>query len=140
MKKIFTICFVLIMIILAGCASEGEENSNVANENEQAEEEVAVTFRNLDMKVDGYTYKLTGEVQTTTDVFYTVEQGETILQEEEQLELEGSYGWTSFEMKGELPESVGESEEPPVVVLYGKSETEEQINPNYIPIDLSLTN
>lgn len=138
MKKLLTVTLFMMLAVLTACGSSAEENEDAENNGQQqSEETVSVIFRHIDLKVEDHEYVLTGEVQSMTEVYYTIEQEGEVLQEEERLELEDSTEWTSFEISGELPESVDQSKEPPVIVLYGKNEQGEQINPNYIPIDLS---
>lgn len=137
MRKLWIVAIISVIAVLSGC-SDGNEDANEteSTEEQQAEETTAITFRNIDVKVDGLQYKLIGEAQSNEDVFYyTLEHGDAVLEEEEEMKLEDRR-WTSFEITGELPGDLVDSEDAPVIVLYAKTEDGERVNPNYVPIDL----
>ncbi|WP_404458756.1 hypothetical protein [Oceanobacillus kapialis] len=140
MKKIM---IVMVIILLAGCSNTQENNERTeesANEHEQ-ETDVSVSIQNLDVQVNDKAMEaiITGEASLSgSDLYYTLEQGDRELAIEESVELEANaHGLSSFEISVEIPEETSSGEQPPVVKLYGKNNSGEEINPNYIPIDVA---
>jgi len=138
----FLVTAMIIAIILTGCGNGDSENSEPTEQKQEqtTETNIAVSFRNIDLTVEDYKYQLTGQAQITDNVFYyTVEQGKNLLKEETEIKLdEAVHGWSDFEIIGELPETVDGHSEPPIISLYGKDENGGKVNPNYIPIDISM--
>ncbi len=114
----------------------GNEENRVMDSNQ--ENIASVKFQNMDLKVVGDEFVLSGEVSTADDeVFYVIEQGEERLQEEKSIKLDATTGdWIAFELNETIPETTENSESPLIVMLYGKDNNNEVVNPNYIPIDL----
>lgn len=131
----FNILFLLLLFILAACGGETPTEESI----EPEEERPAVNFRNLDMEVEDIIFMLTGEVQTTEQtLFYIVMQGEETLLGEQAVEISSDDEWVSFEIADELSDEAREGEDSPILTLYGKSNDGQQINPNYIPIDIGI--
>jgi len=127
-------------VVLVGCSGEDNEASEVDETAEQnvQESNTSVNFRNLDMTVEDDNFHLVGEVTTSENIFYyTIEQGDEVLQEETAVELEQGE-WIDFEIDGSLPEDADDHSEPPIILLYGKDGNGETVNPNYVPIDLGM--
>ncbi|OZU87977.1 hypothetical protein CIL03_14845 [Virgibacillus indicus] len=130
----------LIMIVtalmLVAC-SESAEDEMINNDTEESD---SVSFRNVDVKTDDNQVHLTGQVSAAEgEFYYTAEQGEEKLIEENHVEVEeGTHGWSEFSLEITLPDGTAEKEEAPVVTLYGKNKTGKVINPNYVPIDLNM--
>lgn len=134
--KIKYFLFIICLFILAAC----EEDSVPAGNNESSETEISVSFRNLDVQTEASSFMLTGEVNADENVFYyTVKQGENELLSEQSIDIsEEAAGWSEFEITGEIPEEALQEEETPIITLYGKDAAGEEINPNYIPIDVGI--
>ena len=121
-------------LMLAACGTE--ENSTTDSNQENT---ASVMFQNIDVKVDGDEFILSGEAITIGDeVFYVINQGEERLQEEKNIMIDSATAgdWKVFEINEAIPETAKDSEDPLIVMLYGKDENNEKINPNYIPVDL----
>lgn len=136
--KIKYFLFIICLFILAACEEEpapGETNET----NESSEPEISVSFRNLDVQTEDKSFVLTGEVNTQENVFYyIVKQGENELLSEQQVDISEAASWAEFEITGEIPEEALQAEEAPIITLYGKTTAGEEINPNYIPIDVGI--
>ncbi|GAB3060272.1 lipoprotein [Virgibacillus ainsalahensis] len=124
-------------VVLAGCNSQGETDNGADTANE-AEESPSVSLRNIEVVVENDQIQVTAEANAAeNEIYYTLEQGETLLVEEEIINLDGGhYGWSDFQLEVELPEEVEKTEDAPIIKMYGKDDNGELINPNYIPVDL----
>lgn len=133
MRKIL-ILLIGLGLLLAGCGNteDGETEQSGGDHTDQQ-----LQLRNIDVKVEELDVQLDAEVNTLSDkIFYRVEQGDTVLQEESSIELTEDKEWKAFKIETTLAENVKEKEDAPIIVIYGKSENEEEINPNYIPVDI----
>ncbi|APC47487.1 hypothetical protein J5S49_17920 [Virgibacillus halodenitrificans] len=129
MKK----CIMLIIVIslLAGCSEKGSQ----VKEDEETEGN-AVSFRNIDVKVEGGNVRMTGEVNSDTSTFYyKLKQNEKTLVNEKNKKYV-NMEWQKFTIEFKLPDNIAQDGEPPFLLLYGKNEAGEVINPNYFPLDL----
>lgn len=134
--KVRYLLAIMFLFLLAACGEEAAP----AERNGDTQQEVSVSFRNLDIQVEDTSFVLTGEVNAKENIFYyAVKQGKNELISEESIEVakEGA-SWTGFEITGQLPEEAVESKDAPIIMLYGKTADGEEINPNYIPIDIGI--
>ncbi|WP_100011444.1 hypothetical protein [Lentibacillus sediminis] len=129
------IIIALALLMLAGCDS-GEDTASETEEGQ--EEEASLQLRNIEVTVENGHALLTAQANgDAEEIYYTLEQGEEVLIEETSLSLgEGHYGWSDVELELKLPENAGDSGEAPVITVYGKNEAGEQVNPNYIPVEM----
>lgn len=141
--------FILIAsaIILVGCSNDNGKETETpeteeADEMIDTEDKVMGNFRNVDIKVENKQAKIKGEAKTTDDVFYyQIKQGDSMLVEETEVTLDKTHlGWGEFDMELDLTDEMAEHEESPILELYvkGKGNDDTMINPNYIPIDMTL--
>ncbi|RYG72596.1 hypothetical protein EU245_09700 [Lentibacillus lipolyticus] len=140
MRKWVFIAFAAI--VLSACSNTGESNGNNETNkeaNEQTEETASVTFRKMDVTTEESTIQVTGEAQTVGDsIYYTFEQGDTVLVEENEINLQkNEQGWASFSIELELNERIKNTEEVPIIILYGKNDSGEKVDQNHVPVDLS---
>ncbi|RKQ32608.1 hypothetical protein [Oceanobacillus halophilus] len=127
MKKLLVV--LLVSVLLAGC------NSEQAN---QPDNGVSLEIRNVDVLVDNDRTALTAEVKASAKkIFYRIEQGESDLLKEQQIDLE-SAEWAKIEIEEKLPDESLDKEDPPIIVIYGKDNNGQTVNPNYIPIDIGM--
>ncbi|WP_144029185.1 hypothetical protein [Oceanobacillus profundus] len=119
---------IIIVFLLAACG----------NENQAAENNNSIVFQNIDVVSDANEFVLTGEVAATEgEFFYVIEQGDEQISEEKRISIAQKSGdWVEFEIKEKLSEAVIESNNPPIMMLYGKNMDDEIVNPNYIPVDI----
>ena len=119
---------IIIVFLLATCG----------NENQAAENNNSIVFQNIDVVSDANEFVLTGEVAATEgEFFYVIEQGDEQISEEKRISIAQKSGdWVEFEIKEKLSEAVIESNNPPIMMLYGKNMDDEIVNPNYIPVDI----
>lgn len=127
MKRIMLL--MLFAVLLVGCSNTDELISNSDSPN-------TIDIRNVDVQVEDLTAKLVADVKTSSEeIFYRVELGEEVLQEEKPIQLNGQE-WKPFEIEVTLPKKVMEADDAPIFVIYGKSENGKAMNPNYIPIEI----
>lgn len=121
--------------MLVACGNEDTKSDNVLTE-----DRASVSFQNIDVNVDSREFVLTGEVSgVVNEFFYVIDQGEERLLDEKSIPLDATSGdWGAFEINETIPESDSavDSEDPPIITLYGKDNNNEMVNPNYIPVDL----
>ncbi|WP_339228798.1 hypothetical protein NSQ77_03275 [Oceanobacillus sp. FSL K6-2867] len=117
-----------IVFLLAAC---GDDNPAVENTN-------SVVFQNIDIVSKGNEFVLTGEVIAAEgEFFYIIEQGDKQIFEERRISAPQESGdWGKFEIKEQLSNAMIESNDPPILMLYGKNKDGEIVNPNYIPVDI----
>ncbi len=117
-----------MLILLVACG----------NDNQAAENNTSVVFQNIDVVTEGNEFVLTGEVMATEgEFFYVIEQGEEKISAEKRIPIDQDTGdWEDFEIKEKLSDAVIESNDPPIIMLYGKNNDDGIVNPNYIPVDL----
>ncbi|WP_156288843.1 hypothetical protein [Oceanobacillus salinisoli] len=126
------IILLLMSMILVGCNNEEAANGE---SNETEETSASIEIRNVDVQVEELQVILMAEAKTSSnEIFYRLEQGEELLQEERQMSFNGEKEWNAFELEVTLPEEVSAEENPPIIVIYGKNENGDMINPNYIPV------
>lgn len=136
MKKIGIV--LLILLFLAACGNRDENVIEpLESEPELDQQATSVQFRNVDVNIESEQFHIIGEVNSSGGLYYyQVELDGDIIQEEAYEEVENlTDEWSKFEIVETLPREVLEGNEPPVVVLYGKNQSGEPINENYIPID-----
>ncbi|MHA6251675.1 hypothetical protein [Oceanobacillus sp. CAU 1775] len=124
---------VLFTFLLVACGDTNEVDV-------QDEVESTVSFRSMDIQVEDNTFTLVGEVNTDEDEFYyEIKQGEEVITEETAVEVvKEESRWVSFEISEEIPEDAFDGEDAPIITLYGKNESGEVVNPNYIPVDIGI--
>ncbi|MFD1335678.1 hypothetical protein ACFQ4N_08975 [Oceanobacillus iheyensis] len=136
MKKIGIV--MLILLFMAACGNRDEDVIEpVKTERELDQRATSVQFREIDVNLESEQFHIIGEVSSSGGLFYYhVELDGEIIQEETFEEVENSNSeWNRFQIVETLPNDVLEGNSPPVMVLYGKNESGEPINENYIPID-----
>ncbi|MUV36541.1 hypothetical protein JNUCC1_00344 [Lentibacillus sp. JNUCC-1] len=148
----YIIMILLSAVILAGCGSESDQNTEQTTDN-QAKQEVNeelnegsnetkneetamdIAFKNIDIKIhDKKNVRIKGEAKSSNEKAYYQILHKDVLVEETKIELEGE-DWTSFTIETTLPQDVIETEEVPVLMIYGKTESGKEVNPNYFGID-----
>ncbi|WP_249870136.1 hypothetical protein [Oceanobacillus saliphilus] len=138
----YMMMIVVLLFMLAACGDNDRNNNSPAvdnNDNVGTENAASVMFQNIDVKVEGAEFLLTGEASTTTDqFFYVIDQGDDVLMEEKNIPLNevAPGGWVKFEINEKLPVIIEGKEDTPIITLYGKDENNQMVNPNYIPIDI----
>ncbi|GAA0447522.1 MAG: hypothetical protein ACQEWU_17295 [Bacillota bacterium] len=133
---------ILILLFLMGCgdqAETGDDSSNHSSMNKETTANTAVSFRNIDIKVEDGKAIMEGEVNArNTEVFYILEhQNQEIISEKQANTKQQSVAWMDFTLEVSLPEEVMTGKEPPILILYGKNEQDERINANYFPVDIN---
>jgi|GEM_PF-2233706 len=131
--------------LLIGCSNDGgkqTETPEVGETKEMTEtkDQVAASFRNVDIKIENEQALIEGEAKSTNDTFYyQIKQGDSVLAEETEVRLdETNLGWGKFDMELDLTDDMAEHEESPIVMLYVKGKDDTMVNPNYFPIDMTL--
>ncbi|MFC3040639.1 hypothetical protein ACFOGI_10310 [Virgibacillus xinjiangensis] len=126
---------------LVGC-SGGDETEGTENQAAEQESSPAVSLRNIDVLTTGGEIQLTAEAKTTEDeIYYKMEQGETLLVEETGFSPEESeQEWGEFQLNIEMPEELDPSDEAeaPIITIFAKDQQGELVNPNYIPVDMNM--
>ncbi len=128
---------IVLVVLLVGCNNQTNETAD-NNEDEQSNE-ASVNIRNVEVKVqDDLQATITGEASLfESGLYYVLEQGDTELLSEEEIVLESNpHGFSTFEILLDIPQDSISKEQAPVVKLYGKNASGEEVNPNYVPIDL----
>lgn len=138
--------FILLMsifTILTGCSNESNEDEEMEQTAEEQGEEVEsiIRFGEVNVLVNDHRVLLSGEAETSEDVFYfTFEQGEEMLLEETKVRLdeeEIAPGWRPFELELEIDDGVLDNDEVPYVQLYGKNNGE-IVDKHFVPVDVPL--
>src|SRR5699024_2313862 len=130
--------------ILIGCSNDSGKQTETPDTGEEKEmtetkDQVAVSFRNVDIKIEDEQALIKGEAKSTNDTFYyQIQQGDTVLVEETEVTLDETHlGWGEFDMELDVTDEMDEHEESPIVVLYVKGNDDTMVNPNYFPIDMT---
>ncbi|MFD1415300.1 putative periplasmic lipoprotein [Oceanobacillus jeddahense] len=136
MKRWYVV--IALIVLLAGCGNRGEEVIEPIAPEEDNETASTVMFQEIDITSDGEQFHIVGQARTDAEAFfYRVEQDGEPIQEEKTIELEeaapGSF--QDFEIMETFSEDILEQEEPPIVIMYGKDGDNNEINPNYVPVD-----
>ncbi|WP_163972018.1 putative periplasmic lipoprotein [Oceanobacillus halotolerans] len=141
MKKYLLL--LMSVIFLMACSDEGAEKEQQDDSSQETEEDVTESsddgttaiFQNIDIRiVNKQKVSVTAEAKATNDViYYKVEHDGKDIIEETEVTLEEE--WQEFNISITLPDDVVETEVVPVLMLYGKNEAGEMVNPNYVPID-----
>ena len=131
--------------LLIGCSNDGGKQTETpetgkTKEMTETKDQVAASFRNVDIKIENEQAQIEGEAKTTNDTFYyQIKQGDSVLVEETEITMdETNLGWGKFDMELDLTDETDEHEESPIVMLYVKGKNDTLVNPNYFPIDMTL--
>ncbi|HLR41087.1 MAG TPA: hypothetical protein VK091_05380 [Virgibacillus sp.] len=131
--------------LLIGCSNASGKQTETPETEEtkdmtETKDQVAASFRNVDIKVENEQALIEGEAKSTNDTFYyQIKQGDSVLVEETEVTLdETNLGWGKFDMELDLTDEMAEHEESPIVMLYVKGKDDTMVNPNYFPIDMTL--
>jgi len=131
--------------LLIGCSNDSGKQTETPETAEtkdmtETKDQVAVSFRNVDIKIENERALIEGEAKSTNDTFYyQIKQGDSVLVEETEVTLdETNLGWGKFDMELDLTDDMAEHEESPIVMLYVKGKDDTMVNPNYFPIDMTL--
>lgn len=129
----------IFTLIFAAACSNGEET---VDDNDPGKDGSpgTIDLRNLDVEAEGLEVTATGEASAVSNEFYyrVEEEGEIIIEETHMSLEETQNDWNEFEVTFDLTDKYSHKEAPPIIVLYGKNEEGEMVNPNYIPVDLDL--
>src|SRR5699024_9545723 len=99
-------------------------------------DETGFMFRKIDVTiVDQTDVHITGEAKGPADVLYYKVELDDVLIEETELTLDQASEWSEFAIDLTLSSDTVESGDIPVLVLYGKDEDGNMLQPNYIGID-----
>lgn len=132
---------IVLFIMLTACGNRDEEVIEpVDPEQQEIQTTESVMFQEMDITTDGEQIHIIGQVKTSGNVFfYRIEQDNEVIQEEKKVELEAeTEAFQRFEIMTSLSSDILEQAEPPFIVMYGKDEDGEEVNPNYVPIDTSI--
>lgn len=133
MKK-YILLLITLFLFIAGCSNEDTNETNEENSNES---DVHLQMRNIDVQVEELKVKVAAEVNTNENViYYKLEQGEEVIQEEQSLEIDKQENWVEIHIDYTLEEKMLDKENPPVIHLYVKDNQNNEVNSNYIPIDV----
>lgn len=146
----YVLSFLLILTIV-GCSQPNEENPDKQMESDTSTQEdaesnvkennISASFNKLHFRLGIDDVKITGQAKSTNDeVFYRVEQGEELLVKETKMPLDDldKDDWAEIDFTFELTDDMEESDEELFVVFYAKDEDDEEINPNYLAVNLNL--
>jgi len=123
---------ILALLFLAAC---GNDKANNNGENDSNQE--TISFRNIDIVLEGDDVLISGEMNSWDgNFYYHVLSGEKQIIEEEKVEKNQIHFWANFEISLSKEELQSLTEDVPHIVLYGKDDSGEDIDPNYVPIDL----
>jgi len=129
-RRFFLLFFVVILLAACGADSDNENNNN-------GEEKESTTFRNIDIVTEDDDVKITGEMNSWDgNFYYHLLSGEEVIMDEEEVETEHIGFWSPFEIVLSKAEILELTDEVPHIVLHGKNSEGENINSNYVPIDL----
>lgn len=125
MKKLLVVCF-SIFAILTGCSEEEGDQTDVS-----------LSFGEIEVVEENLQVYVKGEVSSSEDTFYyTVEQGQEILIEEQSVVLDNNQQeWHAFELNITLKEEIMENDDVPFITFYAKDNSD-IVNPHYVPIDI----
>src|SRR5699024_4474543 len=131
--------------LLIGCSNASGKQTETPETEEtkdmtETKDQVAASFRNVDIKVENEQALIEGEAKSTNDTFYyQIKKGDSVLVEETEVTLdETNLGWGKFDRELELTDDMAEKEKSPIVMLYVKGKEDTMVNPNYFPIDMTL--
>src|SRR5690625_5332433 len=103
--------------LLIGCSNDGgkqTENPETGETKEKTEtkDQVAASFRNVNIKIENEQALIEGEAKSTNDTFYyQIKQGDSVLAEETEVRLdETNLGWGKFDMELDLTDDMAEHE------------------------------
>src|SRR5699024_12147481 len=91
----------------SGKQTETPENEETKDMTE-TKDQVAASFRNVDIKVENEQALIEGEAKSTNDTFYyQIKQGDSVLVEETEVTLdETNLGWGKFDMELDLTDEM----------------------------------
>lgn len=123
---------IILAFVLVGCNNQQKPTVTAPDTNE-AEDQIVVAFKNVEVEVEGRQIHLTGEANADNNgIFYQLTQGEKVLEKETDIILDDG----KFDVKFMLSKDAAEEEEAPIIMLYGKGSNGDEINPNYIPVNV----
>src|SRR5690625_5795377 len=104
--------------LLIGCSNDGGKQTETPETGETKEmtetkDQVAASFRNVDIKIENEQALIEGEAKSTNDTFYyQIKQGDSVLAEETEVRLDvTNLGWGKFDMELDLTDDMAEHEE-----------------------------
>ncbi|CDO02688.1 hypothetical protein BN988_01163 [Oceanobacillus picturae] len=136
MKKSIIIALALLLV---GCSNEQPTNESAENNDGGQGADASVSIRNVEVEVDdALQATITGEAALAgSDLYYQLEQGDVVLISEAKVELDSNpHGLSPFELLLQVPEDAVSGDQAPIVKFYGKDQSGEEVNQNYVPIDL----
>lgn len=125
MRKVLV--FASVLLLFVACSNEAKEEEN----------KESVIFRSIDIVLEGDEVLITGEVNTWDgNLYYHVLAGEEKIIDEALIHTNHINFWWEFDISLSKEELLSLTDGVPHIVLYGKNSSDEDINPNYVPIDL----
>lgn len=146
--KYFMLFFIALTIAGCGSVNEGDDvnqseaKSSTVSESEpsDANNNISASFQNLHFRLGVDDVEVTGKAKSTNDeIYYRVEQGEDSIVEETEIKLDKPEDvWDEIDFTFDFTPEMEENEDELFVIIYAKGENEEEINPNYLAVDLNL--
>lgn len=142
--KRIVLVFLSGIVLLTGCSDGADKQTKVDEPSEQTErqdnavsmDDSGFNFRNIDVTiVDQTDVHIRGEAKGPSDVIYYKVELDEVLVEETELPLDHTGEWNAFAIDLTLTDDTVESGDIPVLMLYGKDEAGNIVQPNYIGID-----
>jgi len=133
------IILIMMSILLSACGNADPDVEDTENENTSGQEETgSVVLQDVEVETEDLLVSVTGEaIADKGEFYYRVEEEGDVIVEETHVSLEDpDDNWEEFDITLDLTDKYSGNEEPPVIVLYGKNDEGEMVNPNYIPIDV----
>lgn len=142
MKKL---AFVFATVLLiAGCSGANDQDTQNDENDDQnrttKESTVSLNLDELDVTVPDKQIVVTGKAKATDGkFFYALKYGDDVVVDETKVTVDADSGeWGDFSIKLDQPADVEKGDEVPIFTFYVKNGEGEQINPNYVPVDLDL--
>lgn len=135
------------MLTLVGCGNKGTNHATKSPSNEEGTEQAdqeeskeTAEFKSIDIKVDDKEIHLTGNANVSNGaLYYEIEDQEgKVLLKEQKFELEEAEGnWSEFAI--DIPtEKVEDAGDTAILLMYGKDENGKEMNPNHVPVDMTM--
>lgn len=121
--------FASVLLLFVACSNGAKQ--------EKEEDKESVIFRSIDIVLEGDEVLITGEAKSWDgNLYYHLLAGEEKIMEEFLIHTGHKNFWWEFDISLSKEVLLSLTDEVPHIVLYGKNSSGEDINPNYVPIDL----
>lgn len=140
-KLVFVFAAVLWIAGCGGANDQDTQNDERDKQNRTAEEsQVSLKLDELDVTVPDEQIVVTGKAKATGgEFFYVLKYGDDVVVDETKVTVDEDSGeWGDFSIKLEQPADIEKGDEVPIFTFYVKNGEGEQINPNYVPVDMDL--